>query len=456
MNAAVQTISDTRIFSKEPIPIWYSVIGWAIRLVIGAIFIYSGFTKAVDPWGTLYKLSDYAAALNINVSSNLMLTAVFALFSVEFIVGVFLVTGQFRRFTVIMLSAIMAVMLPLSLWLWISSPVADCGCFGDAWHISNAQTCIKNIIIAAGAAWLLIFNRRLHWLITPALQWIALIISAIYICLIGFIGYNVQPFIDFRPYPINEPLISINEGTEEPEITLIYRKDGVEKTFDISDELPDENAGWEYVRTDKKYSEPKVNSTSPRALRIWDETGTEDLSETAVTQYGPQLILFMPQLSNINVEDTWPVNSLYDWCGNNQVDMIAVVAADTAHIAEWRDISMAEYPIYTSEDTSIKEVVRGNPALVYLSDGNIQWKSSLRAVDVDEFIQHKNTDAMKLAPDYAWLLPVSSWSFILAMLLLTLLSFLPAIFKLWRQTFSTHCLPKSEHATEIHEPDTDR
>ncbi|MDE5795391.1 MAG: hypothetical protein K2I08_11805, partial [Muribaculaceae bacterium] len=43
-----------------------------------------------------------------------------------------------------------------------------------------------------------------------------------------------------------------------------------------------------------------------------------------------------------------------------------------------------QYQIYTAEDTSIKELVRGNPALVSLEEGVIKWKSSLSALKLND------------------------------------------------------------------------
>ena len=36
-------------------------IVWALRIAVGATFIFSGFVKAIDPWGLIYKISEYMA-----------------------------------------------------------------------------------------------------------------------------------------------------------------------------------------------------------------------------------------------------------------------------------------------------------------------------------------------------------------------------------------------------------
>lgn len=109
----------------------------------------------------------------------------------------------------------MAFMLPLTLWIAVSNPVADCGCFGDAFLLSNWATFWKNVGLSVGLIWLWRYNRKIICLITPALQWICIVGSCIFIVTIELFGYMVQPLIDFRPYKIGERIVDSEESFEE-------------------------------------------------------------------------------------------------------------------------------------------------------------------------------------------------------------------------------------------------
>ena len=75
----------------SPLPLYKTIITWILRLAVGGIFIFSGFVKGIDPWGTLYKMQDYVNVMPLPaLSDGVLLTGVFLLFALEFLTGVFL------------------------------------------------------------------------------------------------------------------------------------------------------------------------------------------------------------------------------------------------------------------------------------------------------------------------------------------------------------------------------
>lgn len=407
---------------------WIIWLTWVIRLGLGAVFIFSGFTKAIDPWGTLYKIQDYLTVWGIPLWHNLLIVTTFALCGVEFLVGAMLCFGSFRRSSAWLAVAIMAFMLPLSLWIAISDPVPDCGCFGDAFIISNQATFWKNVVLTVMALWLAAFNRHAGWLITPALQWIGLVASSLYILSVSVAGYIYQPLLDFRPYPAGSLLVT--EDTEEPaeDLIFVYEKDGERKEFTSADTLPDEEEGWRFVEripVKAEGAEADTKSQEQKAFRIWDSSG-EDVTEEELPAEGKTLLLLMPQLGDVSIASTWKLNSLYSWARKNNIRMLAAVAGSREEIENWKDLSMPEYPIYSAEDTSIKEVARGNPAIVYCEDGIIRWKSSLRAMVADDFMSPETSPSpMSFAIDNRKMLNNATYLYLAVMGVLIGLSFLP-------------------------------
>ena len=89
---------------------------------------------------------------------------------------------------------------------------------------------------------------------------------------------------------------------------------------------------------------------------------------------------------------------------------------------------MPDYPIYTADDTAIKELARGNPAVVYTHDGIVEWKSTLRAINTDDFMANDTSaDPMSFARDNKRMLLNYSYIYISVMVLLIMISFIPAL-----------------------------
>lgn len=354
------------------------IVTWVLRLICGGLFIFSGFAKAIDPWGTIFKIGEYLGIFGFNVPYALMRLGVFALCAVEFIVGAFLVMGCFRKSCPVFAALIMFFMLPLTLWIAMESPVADCGCFGDALKISNWLTFWKNVILTAGISWLIRFNISARCLITPAFQWLAVVGSGVFIVFIELVGYFYQPLLDFRDYPV---------GTH-----LLYSEDrGDEEGIDVFDII----------------------------------TG-EDKNEEANFAEGKELVVMIPKVSMVSPATTWKLNSLYEWAQDNGVKMIGVVSGSPEEIAEWEDLSMTAYPLYLSDDTLIEEVVRGNPGIVYLDNGRIIWKQTLASIDIDDFTRPEvSEDASTFAEDNARLLRDTIGIYLIFIALLIFISFTP-------------------------------
>ena len=58
---------------------------------------------------------------------------------------------------------------------------------------------------------------------------------------------------------------------------------------------------------------------------------------------------------------------------------------------DWEDIAMSSYPLYTADDTEIKMLARGNPAVVYVQKGIIRWKRTLTSIDASKLRNPEQT-----------------------------------------------------------------
>src|SRR5690554_446971 len=176
------------------------VIQHFARIIVGLIFIFSGFVKGIDPWGSAYKFSDYFLAMNLDWLQWAAFPLGVLLSLAEFTIGAALLFNTFIRFFSWLALLFMLFFTGLTFWIALKNPVTDCGCFGDAWVLTNWETFYKNVILLILSSFLF-FNRNNVKQMSgfkTGIFLFALTITA-YISTVIY-SYRHLPIIDFRPF----------------------------------------------------------------------------------------------------------------------------------------------------------------------------------------------------------------------------------------------------------------
>ena len=353
------------------------------RFVLAATFIFSGYVKAIDPLGTLYKLKDYAAAMSLNglLPDWVLVGVAIALGALEFALGVFMLFAVRRHVVSRITLAFMAAMTVLTLWIFVADPVKDCGCFGDALKLTNGETLLKNIVLIACAALVAWRPVDMARFISRSNQWIVRYYTVAYIVITSIYCLYTLPIFDFRPYHVGMNIkqgMEIPEGAEQPEFesTFLLRKNGETREFTL-DNYPDST--WEYVDTrtvqTKKGYEPPIHDF---ALTSCD-TG-EDITEQVLTKKGYTFLLVSPRLAVADDSNFGDIDQIYEYAEENGADFYCVTASANDEIERWRDLTGAEYQFCNADETTLKTMIRSNPGLMLLKDGTIIGKWSHNAL----------------------------------------------------------------------------
>ena len=351
------------------------------RFILGATFVFSGFVKAVDPLGTYYKIQDYLAAFGMQ---QLLPDIVPLLMSVllavlEFAVGMHLLLGIKRRFTTRLALLIMLVMTPLTLYLALTNPISDCGCFGDALVLTNWQTFGKNVVLLTCAIVLMITPWAMVRFLTKKMEWTLSNYCIVFALALAGYCLATLPIIDFRPYKIGN---NIREGMEIPEgakptifdTRFIMEKDGVKQTFTV-DNYPDST--WTFVSAEtvvvEKGYEPPIHDFVMESL----ETG-EDITDEVLDDPGYTFLLIAHRTEEADEGNIDLINELYEYCQENGYKFYALSSSSAEAIELWRDRTGAEYPFCIMDDITLKTMVRSNPGLMLIKGGVIlnKWPSS--------------------------------------------------------------------------------
>ena len=324
------------------------------RLVLALTFIFSGFVKAVDPLGTQYKIQDYLTALGIGrmVPDFTTLATSVLLAATEFFLGICLLFAIRRRIVSKLVLIIMVVMTPLTLWLALSNPISDCGCFGDALVLTNWQTFWKNVILLGCAVVVWKWPLEMARLISQSNQWIVMNYSLVFILLfISGKSLYTLPQFDFRPYHIGADIRTgwqkMMEGEESPyqELFIEQLKDG------------------------------------------------EDITEQILNDKGYTFLLIAPHLEQADDSRLDEINQMYEYSIDNGYPFYCLTASGEKAIEKWCDLTGAEYEFCQTDDITLKTIVRSNPGLVLMKDGKVIRKWSHNNLPTEEELTAKLEDS---------------------------------------------------------------
>ena len=354
------------------------------RLILAVAFILSGFVKAVDPLGTQYKIQDYLVAMGLGrlIPDFMTLSASVLLSTIEFILGICLLFAIRRRMVSKIVLVLMTAMTLLTLWLALTDPISDCGCFGDALVLTNWQTFWKNIVLLTAAVIVWRYPLLMPRLIGEANQWIVMNYSGVFILLViaGRSLYTLPQF-DFRPYHVGTDL----------------------------------RQGWQRMMEgeDSPYAE--------FFMELTDEG--EDITEDVLNREGYTFLLVSPHLEQADDSQLDELNQIYEYSLDNGYPFYCLTASTEKGINHWRNITGAEYPFCNTDDITLKTIIRSNPGLLLLKNGVIirKWSHNNLPDEQDLTGELETSELGQLPSDTVatkilWIL---TW-FVLPLVLLTL------------------------------------
>ena len=344
------------------------------RIIVALTFIFSGFVKAIDPIGLQYKLQDYLGAVGIPgfLPDWLLLIMAVLLAAVEFCMGIFLLFAIQRRLISKLIVVFMSIMTLITVWLVVANPVKDCGCFGDALHLTNTETLVKNIILLGCSIVIMRRPLAMFRFISESNQWIVINYTIVFIFVSSGLSLYYLPLFDFRPYRIGTNIprgMEIPKDAEQPlfETTFIMEKGGQRKEFTLND-YPDST--WKFI--DSKTVQVKEGYIPPiHDFSIADRKTGKDLTDSVLRHKGYTFLLIAPYLERADDSNFGDIDQLYEYAQTYNIPFYCLTASTAKAIQRWRDITGAEYPFCITDETTLKTIVRSNPGLLLLKDGTI-------------------------------------------------------------------------------------
>jgi uncharacterized membrane protein YphA (DoxX/SURF4 family) len=302
------------------------------RVLVGLLFIYSGFVKLVDPIGSQYKFEEYFGADVLNLEFLIPYALPFSILLIvtELVLGIMLLVGYKPKLTVWSLFGLNLVFLFLTWYSYTYNKVTDCGCFGDALKLTPKETFYKNVIFMVFIVILILGVKHIKPLVSNKFSSLTTFSSVFLALIVTYYVLQHLPIIDFRAYSIGT---DIAKGMEYPE---------------DSDELPP----------------------------IHDfmiETDEGDKLDEMLAKEKAMLII-MSNLKKTEKDGIADVSKVAKQASEQGYEIYVLTASYIEDLATTQKEYGLPYTFGFCDETALKTVIRANPGIVTVKNGIISGK----------------------------------------------------------------------------------
>ena len=345
------------------------------RIVIGLVFLFSGFVKLVDPLGSKFKFDDYFTAFGMEwlIPFSLFFGIMLAL--LEFTTGYCLIANLLTRFFSWITLLFMSFFMILTFILALTNPVSDCGCFGDALLLTNWETFFKNLLFFIPTI-VLFLNREKYvgrWKSFGSIIQMSLLAGiGLYITLHSLF---TLPLIDYRAYREGQNIVLnakehlIGAPQAIFETNLIYEKNGVQKSFDLSN-IPDSTWKWiETINTQK--TEGYVPPT--KDLSLTDLNGIE-YTTSLFQNDEPVLLSIVLDMDKLTTAQLERYNEIAVQCLTNEIYFAILTSTSPDIVQQIQTDFHPTYKILNADPIVLKTMMRSDGGFMLIYKGTILKK----------------------------------------------------------------------------------
>ncbi|MDR1739932.1 MAG: DoxX family protein [Bacteroidales bacterium] len=348
------------------------------RIVVGLVFIFSGFVKGVDATGVQYIMHDYLQAYNWTALEGLAFIGSFLLPMLEFTIGILLVLNILPRLSLIGVSLMMLYFTGTTLYDAIYNPVNDCGCFGSAVKLTNWETFYKNVVldILLVFAWLNYKNAK-SWLSCKK-GFIAGLAIAIVFTLFEIYNYRYLPVVNFLDWKVERRMLEENPQPIKYFFTYKNKTTSEVREF-ASTELPSATE-WDFVS--RRDEDPNKNYAN---INILDESGN-DVTQSLLNDKAFNFII--PAWDLAVAQEGVYLDSIIALATRMEEQgyyYVILTSATPEEVEAYKTkVDNPYLPFYYADDTGIKAIIRSNPGLVLMKDATVYGLWGKRCLPSDE------------------------------------------------------------------------
>lgn len=360
----------------------FKIAAHVCRIVLAATFILSGFTKAIDPWGTALKVDEYLAIYGLDALMPASMVFSIWLCGAELMMGCMLLFKVRIRLISIFALVSMIFFTVLTFLSATVLPVEDCGCFGDALKLSPWETFFKDLALLPMAV-------VVWWRYRPdkifAFKPLEVALTCLFFSLSMYLGYYCYrhlPLIDFLPYKVG---VNIREAMQEPvetvgeaEAVLIYRDraTGREHAFSLEDTEWQDTVRWEWVDTRMSVETPSIR---PLVSEFSLRDDGDDATDEVLTVSGRLYMLCVTSFDRLSKRCIQRMAGLVARANEEGAQVVCLTPYPLVG-ETWYDFGTGEVHCYNIDASTMKTMLRARNGLVVLDDGTITAKMNCRDI----------------------------------------------------------------------------
>ena len=358
-----------------------------VRIILGIVFTFSGFAKAVDPTGTAIIFTDYFTdAFGLSSLAGISMALGIILSSFEFLIGICLLVNVKPRLAALGALIFMVIFTPLTLYIAIANPVKDCGCFGELVKLDNWGTFYKNLAFLPMSIYFFRATKGENTNYKPSIDWSVAGGFFIIAVLFQLFTLNHLPIVDARPYKVGtyipEAMVVPTGAKVDSFTTVILLKDKqtgetkeVTENIYLETEAYWDTEKWEAdtksVLVEKGYEPPIYNfSAYPAKLEFTQGNKSEDMMDILLKEKNYSFLVISYDLAAADMKGFDKMTELINYAYPKNIKA-HLLTSTTTDLMEYK--SKIKFParMYNSDPTTLKTVIRSNPGLLLLKEGKI-------------------------------------------------------------------------------------
>ena len=346
------------------------------RVLVGLLFIFSGFVKGVDPLGTAFRIEDYFVAFGIPWAGHFALFFSILFCMLEFTIGVSLLLNLWIRKTAWLLLLVMTYFTILTFIDAIWNLVPDCGCFGDAIKLTNTATFIKNLVLLLFVVPVFIWRKKYRSALPVILDISLLFLTALAFTWMSVYSARHLPLIDFMAWRKGNKVNKTENRPVKFYVTYRNKKTGEKKEY-LASSYPWNDSLWmsQWAFDSQRVEDPGAGKAA--SLLVEDMHGN-DVTSSIMQNPDYQFILVVYNLKETNTDAFLRILPFYKKVQESGKVFICITTSMPAEIRQFRMKHGTSFEFYNADDVILKTMSRSNPGLILLKDGVVIDKWGFR------------------------------------------------------------------------------